>query len=135
MKLNPLLVAAGTVYGATGLAFTFAPAELLAALQAPALAIFVWLAQLLGAAILALAVLNYVHRYSVVGGILGRPILFANLVFLSVSFFATLNSWRRDGGSVYLTACIVFGILFAAFGVRLFARVGSPSVTTGSTAA
>lgn len=129
MKLNSLLVAAAAVYGVAGMALTFAPAESLAALRAPAPAIVVWMAQLLGAAILGLALLNYVHRYSMVGGIFGRPILLANLGFLSLSFFATLSSWRRDGGAVYLTACIVLGILFAAFGVRLFTRAAGPGGT------
>lgn len=135
MKLNPLLVTAALAYAVIGMALTFAPAESLAAVQAPTPEVSVWLAQLLGAAILGLTALNYVHRYSVVGGILGRPILLANLVFLSGAFFASVSSWRDAGGTVYLAASIVLGLLFAAFGVRLFTRIGSPKVTSDGTAA
>ncbi|MGE5233838.1 MAG: hypothetical protein ACM3OB_06990, partial [Acidobacteriota bacterium] len=125
MRLNPLLVIASVVYGAAGLGLTFAPAELLAALHAPAPGVSVWAMQLLGAALLGLAIQNYVQRYAVIGGVLGRPILLANLSFLSVSFFASVTSWRHDGGVPYLLASVILGFLFAAFGVRLFAGRGA----------
>lgn len=122
MRINPLLVIAALVYGFAGLSLTFAPAEILTALRAPTLPISVWSMQLLGGALLGLAFLNYIQRYATVGGVLGRPVLLANLLFLSVSFFASLASLRHGGGAVYLVAAVVLGILFVAFGARLFTR-------------
>ena len=124
MTLNPLLVVAAVVYGLSGLALTFVPAELLTALQAPTSAPLTWLAQLLGAALLGLSSLNYLHRYAPVRGVLGRPLLLSNLVFLSASFFASLSSWRHDHAGAFLLAALVLGPLLAAFALRLFK--GSP---------
>lgn len=122
MKLNPLLVAAAIVYCAAGLPLIFAPAEMLALLGTPPSAGSAWMAQLLGAAILGLAFLDWLQRYAEVGGILGRPVLIANLAFTTVAFFASVSSYRHRGGPAFLASAVVLGVLTFAFGVRLFGR-------------
>lgn len=122
MRLNLLLVSAAIVYGLSSLALIFAPTEVLGAANAPSGPVVAWMGQLLGGALFGLAMLNWMQRYSVVGGILGRPILVTNLSFLAVSFFASLSSWRHTKGHVFLIASAVLGSLFVAFGSRLSSR-------------
>jgi hypothetical protein len=70
--------------------------------------------------LLGLSLLDYTQRYAVIGGVLGRPLLVTNLFFLSISFFASLSSWRHNGRAVFLLAAFLLGPLQAAFGIRLF---------------
>lgn len=125
MKLNPLLLIAAGTYSLAGLGLTFAPSELLAYLGCPPHPAAIWLGQLFGAALLALASLNWLQRYASVGGVLGRPVLLTNLVFVLVSFFATLGVWRHEGGFAFLAVSAALGLLTLAFGLRLFRSPGS----------
>lgn len=127
MRVNVLLLVAALVYGLAGLGLVFAPAEALQALDAPAPPVSLWSMQLLGGALFALGMLNTIQRYTTIAGVLGRPVLLANLAFLSVAFFASLSAWRRGGGRVELAATLVLGALFLAFAARLFARPAEPA--------
>lgn len=124
MKINPLLVFAALALAIPGLALTFAPAELLAMTGEAAGPAEHWLAQLLGAALLGLAMMNWMQRYAVVGGELGRPVLVANLLFATAAFFPSIRIWRQIGGALPLGAAIVCGALAVAFGSRLVRPAG-----------
>lgn len=127
VKLNPLLTAAAVAYALSGLALTFVPEELLRALGGGATRPGVWLAQLVGAALLGLAWLNWLQRHATVGGVLGRPVLLTNLLFASMSFWATLHAWRQEPtltGLAWIAG--VLGLLGVAFGARLF-RAPAPA--------
>ena len=123
MRLNPLLAITAVLYGVVGLGLTFAPAEVLAALGAAPSSVGSWLAQVHGAALLGFAWLNWLNRYTKTRGILGRPVLLPNLMFITVSFWLTLGTWRRLPGHVGLLACaLALGVLSIAFGARFFSR-------------
>lgn len=126
MTPTPLLVVAGALYGILGLAFTFAPAELLAVLGVPASPVATWLGQVLGAALAALAFLDWFLRFTQMGGIHGRPLLVTNLSFLSITCFASVKQWQVHGGGAFAGATVVSGLLAAAFARRLFSRVPQP---------
>jgi hypothetical protein len=120
MKLNLLLIITAGAYLLSGFGLTFAPSELLAYVGSPSHPATTWLAQLFGAALLGLANLNWFQRYVPVGGVLGRPVLVTNLVFLVVAFLATLGVWRHHGGVAFLAAVVALGLLASAFVLRLF---------------
>jgi len=63
-----------------GLALVFAPDVLLPALVPGFPATGAWLGQVLGAAWLGLAGLNWLSRSTLLGGIYGRPVVYTNLV-------------------------------------------------------
>jgi hypothetical protein len=119
VKLNPLVVLTAVVYGLGGLALTFAPVEVLTALGAAASPVEAWVGQLLGGALMALGWLNWVQRYAVVGGVLGRPLLLTNLLFLLAAFGSSLRTWREDPTTVALVLTGLSGALGAAYGLRL----------------
>ena len=68
-----------------GLALLFAPDVILPALIPGFPPAAAWLGQLLGAAWLGVAALNWLQRSAILGGIYGRPVVFANSVLYLVS--------------------------------------------------
>jgi hypothetical protein len=126
---NPLLVASAVVYGVGGLALTFAPAEILTAFDAPTPVVATWLAQLLGAALLGFAFVNWMQRYTKIGGIFGRPVAMPNLMFAMIAFFGSLGAWRHQSDQPTLLAgTVLFGALTVAYGARVFGRSVMPTI-------
>ena len=131
MRVNFLLAVTAALYGVAGVGLTFAPGEVLAAVGASASVAGTCLVQMLGAALLGFAWLNWLHRYSKTQGILGRPVLLPNLMFVSVSFWLAAGAWRRAPNEFFLLACaIVLGALSVAFGARIFGS-RAPAVSSG----
>ncbi|HUQ99299.1 MAG TPA: hypothetical protein VM166_07595 [Gemmatimonadaceae bacterium] len=81
-----------------------------------------WFGQLLAAALLALAVLNWFNRSTLQGGIYGRPIVSANATFYFVSALALLKVVSRNNASMSLWVVFVPFALFAAVYVWLMFR-------------
>ena len=120
MPTNRLLVTSAAVYAAPGLALLFAPVE---ALRAAGLALSpagAWLAGMLGAALLAFAVLHWYQRQTLLGGIYGRPLLLANVLLLCTTTFSSFREWRASGVPLQLGVAIVAGVLLVAFWRLLF---------------
>ena len=99
-----------------GLALTFAPVEVLAALGAKANPALTLLAQLTGALYFGFAILDWMQRESTIGGIYNRPLLVGNLTHFVVGGLALLKAaaWIPAG---------IYSILAIGFGTLLF---GSP---------
>ena len=122
MKADPMLTVSSVAFGLSALALIFAPVEVISMLGAGAAPAGVWVAQLLGAALFGFAELNWMQRYSKVGGIFGRPLLVANLAFTTIGAFASVRTWRNEMGRVeVLVAALVLGTLAAWYARRMFA--------------
>ena len=84
-----------------------------------------WLGQLLGAAWLAVAAMNWLQRASVLGGIYGRPVVLPNLALYFVSALTVLRTalggaaLGRAASSTLWMLCAVMAVLAAAYGVLL----------------
>jgi hypothetical protein len=80
-----------------------------------------WLGQLLGAAWLGVAALNWWNRSKVLGGIHGRPVVAANMALYLIS---ALVLFRAAGQAGFSSALWVLGtaaaLLAIAYGVLLF---------------
>jgi hypothetical protein len=117
------MTVSASILGAAGLALLFAPAGLLAlygvVLPPPELA----LAQLLGAALLGNAVLNWLARQAVLGGIYGRPLAVGNLTHCLLGGLVLLRA--AIGGAnrpaVWATAALYLGCSIG-FAWVMFAR-------------
>jgi hypothetical protein len=90
-----LLSAAVLLLG--GVALLFASDVLLPALIPGFPPAASWLGQLLGAAWLGVAALNWLQRGARLGGIYGRPIVFANLLLYFVSALSLLRGLLGGG--------------------------------------
>lgn len=78
-----------------------------------------WLGQLLAAAWLGVAALNWLHRGALLGGIYGRPVVFANVVLYFVSALSVLRALPGGGPRLWLVAGPA-AALAVAYGVLLF---------------
>lgn len=76
----------------SGLALLFAPDVLLPAVAPGFPPAAVWLGQLLAAAWLGVAALNWLQRGARLGGIYGRPIVFTNLALYLISALSLLRA-------------------------------------------
>ena len=85
-----------------------------------------WIGQLLAAAWLGLAALNWLTRSSVLGGIYGRPIVLANTTLYFVSAMVLINAATRDGSPAISTATAAASVMALLYGWLLF---GGPRLT------
>lgn len=104
-----------------GAALLFAPVELLARIAPEVPASAAWLGQLLGAGWLGLATMNWLSRFTMVGGIYGRAIVSANAAAYFVSAMVMLSAGRRLGFSTSMLVIAVSTLVMAAvYGYLLF---------------
>jgi hypothetical protein len=97
-----------------GLALLFAGDDLLPRLIPTFPSGAAWFGQLLAAALLALAVLNWFNRSTLQGGIYGRPVVAANTTFYFVSALALLKVVMKSDTPGTLWVMFVPFALFAA---------------------
>lgn len=128
MKTRILMSASAAWMGAVGLALSFLPQEILswAAIEPGRWAVV--LAQVLGAAYLGFAMLNWMARGVLLGGVYARPVALGNflhftvvaVVLVKAAFAAPVQVAVVAGAAVYL----LFGVWF---GGALFTHPSSPS--------
>jgi hypothetical protein len=134
MPVNRLLIAAAVAYGIPGVVLLFGADEVLRSADGGASSpMALWLLGLLGGTLLAISLLNWIQRHTMIGGIYGRPLLIANVLVLANAFFSSLRMWRTTHDMMYAAVALVTGVLLLAFGRRLFvtpAAVGSDAAGT-----
>jgi hypothetical protein len=124
-----LLMASGALFlAALGLAGTFLPQEIAVRAGADAHGLIPLLIQLLGALYLGFAMLDWMAKESVIGGIYARPLSVGNLVHFTVGALA-LGKGVLAGQRA--TSVLVLAALYALFAIA-FATVvfGSPKRAT-----
>ena len=84
MLSSHLTRASALLLGVAGFAFVFAPREMLALLAPGTPRTAAWIGQLLGAALVGLACLNWFNRHTLLGGIYARAVVLANTMFYLV---------------------------------------------------
>lgn len=118
---NPLLLGSAVLYFAAALPLLFAPEELLRYAGAAPSTLDTALLQVIGSAIFGFAMLNWMNRYGVVGGIYGRPVVLANFTHAATAALLLGHIATRAPFSAPLTAVLaVYGVLALAFGAKLF---------------
>jgi hypothetical protein len=73
-----------------------------------------WLGQLLGAAWIGMAALNWLSRSALLGGIYSRPVVVANAALYFIAAMVLLRLATRGGVSVALALVMVPVVVFAA---------------------
>jgi hypothetical protein len=102
------------LFGGVGL--LFAPDVLLPALAPGFPTQAAWLGQLLGAAWLGMAALNWLQRGTLLGGIYGRPVVLANAALYFVSALSLLRALAGNGGAPALwVICVPMLLLGLAY--------------------
>ncbi|HEY0152822.1 MAG TPA: hypothetical protein VGB92_12550 [Longimicrobium sp.] len=105
---------------AGGLALLFASDVLLPVMVPGFPAEGAWLGQLLGAAWLGVAALNWLHRGALLGGIYGRPVVLANLVLYFVGALSLLRALVGSGvPRVMWGLAVPLALMAVVYGVLL----------------
>lgn len=112
MNTKALMIASVIYLAVQGILFTFLPQEINAYFGISPNDMSVLIAQTLGAALLALAMLNWMTRSNILGGIYGKPLMMANFLF----FFASGMSYLKGADSELIWAMagisMAFGLTF-----------------------
>jgi hypothetical protein len=120
MKTKFLMAASAVIMGTAGLAGTFLPQELLRALHLPVSDVLTLMVQLHAALLLAFAMLNWMAKESLIGGIYNRPLGIGNLVHFVVGAI-TLGKFISGGaGPLFVIATVIYAAFAIAFGVVVF---------------
>ncbi|MBZ0113294.1 MAG: hypothetical protein K8J08_12600 [Thermoanaerobaculia bacterium] len=120
-KANPLLAFSALAYGAGALPLLFMPEELMTATGAESNPISVTVLQLLAGALFGFAMLNWMSRYSRLGGIFGRPLIVANFAHAAIAVPALIRIVLAGDRSLpFMIAPGIYGLLLVGFGAKLF---------------
>ncbi len=122
MNTKLVMTLSSAVLGVAGIALTFLPAEILTGLAFNQSKSMEFLLQIIGALYFAFAMLNWMTKASLIGGIYNRPIAVANLTHFVIVALALVKGVfsNPDLPTVILTAAIVYSIFAVLFGIILF---------------
>lgn len=99
-----------------GLALLFVPDAILPRLVPGFPPGGLWLGQLLAAALLALAVLDWLHRSALLGGIYGRPVVMSNAAFYFIAAMVLLRRMMgREAPAVLWIVAVPVAVLAAVY--------------------
>lgn len=125
-----LLLASAIVYFAAALPLLFAPEETLAFAGAPASTLDAALLQVVGSAVFGFAMLNWMSRYSRIGGIFGRPVVAANLAHAGSAALLLGKVAKRAAFPPLLLAVVaVYAALAFAFAFKFFVQPDAGSAS------
>ena len=120
------MVASSVALGAAGIATSFAPAELLSALNAPTVEPLPLLLQLLGALYLASAITNWTAKDNIIGGIYSRPLSLGNFLHFVIGALALLKYELAHGLRAPMVITLIAYTMFAhCFGYLVFGLGGA----------
>ena len=123
MNTRILMIASAIFLGAMGVAASFLPVEILTFLDPGINRSLATVVQLLGAALLGFAMLNWMAKAAPAGGIYGRPIVTANLVHFTVGGIALAKLAAVGDLPAAAIALAALYVIFAlCFGVVMFGR-------------
>jgi hypothetical protein len=120
MRTKLLMSLSALFLGILGVAASFFPQEILTHFAIPANALSIVLVQITGALCLGFAILNWMARSVVIGGIYARPVALGNFMHFAVIAItliralgsgAARGSGIAIGGGVYLIFAAWFGLV------------------------
>lgn len=129
MNTKIVMVASSLFLGLVGGAASFAPAEILTALNAPTVNPLPLLIQLLGSLYLAFAMTNWTAKDSMIGGIYARPLSLGNCLHFVVGTLSLLKDRLAHGFQgplvIVLVGYMIFALCFAylVFGLGTACKV------------
>ena len=130
MNTRLLMRTTALFLGAAGLAASFLPQEILAGFGAAPVPATVVLVQIVGAAYLGFAFLDWMAQGNAIGGIYSRPVAIANFGHFTIGGLALLKSGvAAHSTGPMLAAAAVYAVFAALFAYVAFAH--SPAAPRG----
>lgn len=122
MNTKIIMTASAVIFGLISVVFTFIPAEFLAYMNFETSKSTELFLQVFGALYFAFALLNWMTRYSMIGGIYNRPIALANFSHFVIAGLALIKGINSISGlhHVIWLAAFVYSIFAVLFGFIAF---------------
>ena len=122
MNTKPLMTLNATILALIGISLIFLPKEILQYFELSASDTLVLLMQITGSLYFAFAMLNWMSKGSIIGGIYGRPIAIANLTHFVIAGLSLIKGIMANSGLSYViwSIAIVYSIFAILFGIVAF---------------
>ena len=115
------MVASAAVMGLAGLAALFLPAEILKNLQEPETAFQKICIQMMGTLYLGFALMNWMAKTVLIGGIYSRPLAMGNFFHFLTGTLTLFKAMMNQPGLKYVWAVLLLYAIFAGcFGIVAF---------------
>jgi len=115
MSTKPVMIASALFLAIVGIALTFVPQEIAAFAGMGFTKIYQLQLQILGALFLAFAMLNWMAKGAIIGGIYNRPIAIANFTHFFIGGAALV---KAIAGNIHLHYAVwVLAALYAIFAI------------------
>ena len=123
MNTKLLMASSSLVMGVLGISFSFLPQELLSYVKVSSNGIAPLFLQVAGALYIAFAMINWMTKANLIGGIYNRPIAMGNFLHFSIGALALVKGLRVVPISVcLLVASTVYSIFAILFGIVFFSH-------------
>ena len=122
MNTKIVMTTCSIVMGLTGISLSFVPLEIMSYLGLESSKSLLYLLQILGALYFGFAMLNWMTKSSLIGGIYNRPIAIANFSHFLIAGLALTKGVLSNPGlpSVIQIAAGVYLVFAVSFGIILF---------------
>lgn len=121
MNTRTLMVLSALLMGVCGVVFQFSPHSILNYFNADSTGILPLFVQIIGALYLGFAMINWMAKTVLIGGIYARPLVMGNLLHFMVGAFSLLkyvfaapNLW-----AIWIAA-IIYSLFAISFGIVMF---------------
>ena len=121
MNTKLLLSASALTLGVAGIAGTFAPHEIASALGFTATGALPLIIQLLAASLFGFAMVNWMARGSLIGGIYNRPVLVGNVAHFLIGALAAVKAvLAGEHRPLLIAIAVIYAIFAIGFSLLLF---------------
>jgi hypothetical protein len=128
MKTTLLMSSSAVFMAAIGVIASFLPQEIAAHFGAPPDAHFVLVLQVGGAVYLGFAILNWMAKAILIGGIYGRPVALGNFMHFAVAAIVLLKALAAGSrGAEIIAGAAIYSIFAVWFGLVLFTHPRVPA--------
>lgn len=114
MNTKILMLATSIYLALAGIGLTFLPQEIGEFFATDINRILILVFQILGALYLGFAMMNWMSKNSMIGGIYNRPLVFGNLLHFLVSTFALIKIVGEFSGNSFI-ALMIITVLYSIF--------------------
>lgn len=120
MNTKLLMTATSIVLGLTGIVLSFLPKEVLIFIHEQPSPILTLMVQLMGALYFAFAILNWMAKDSLLGGIYGRYVVVANTTHCVIAAVTLIKSATANNTMIIWTAALVYSVFAILFSVLMY---------------
>ena len=122
MNTKSLMTLSAMILALIGISLIFLPNEILDYLELSVSETLQLLMQIIGSLYFALAILNWMSKGSLIGGIYGRPIAMANLTHFVIAGLALIKGVLANPSLSYViwSIAIIYSIFAIFFGIVAF---------------